>query len=199
MEQIGTILAMIFVFVCSHFFDKWKQKRDEKNKAENLPILLNKEALIREKIQNKIIKLQGYTGANRVNLFEYTNGSYTHSGISLQYSQCTYECTDDTTVGLLSTFKNVPIGEFMPILNNLNDSKKGWTIVTTKDENVAIANIQKKYRTQSSYCFRLTDVVWDGVVLLGWVHEQKCLSEEMLNEIKIIVSQISELQLKLKR
>jgi len=191
METISTIVGMVIVFVGKHFFDDWADKRKEERKLKERPIMLDKNSKIMQSISACLIRLQAYTGCSRAAIFEYSNGNYTHANISMQYIDCTYEVTDETTMPIINKFKRVSIA---PYLNQvLSIGKEGYCRVTDKDDDKEIRTMQQYWNTTTAYNFRISDIVWDGVVGLNWIGKDVTLTQEEIEHINVEVMRIRSL------
>jgi len=197
METISTIVGMVIVFVGKHFFDDWADKRKEERKLKERPIMLDKNSKIMQSISACLIRLQAYTGCSRAAIFEYSNGNYTHANISMQYIDCTYEVTDETTMPIINKFKRVSI---TPYLNQvLSIGKEGYCRVTDKDDDKEIRTMQQYWNTTTAYNFRISDIVWDGVIGLSWIGKDVFLDLEEIEHINIEVLRIRDLMNQLKK
>jgi len=197
METISTIVGMVIVFVGKHFFDDWADKRKEERKLKERPIMLDKNSKIMQSISACLIRLQAYTGCSRAAIFEYSNGNYTHANISMQYIDCTYEVTDETTMPIINKFKRVSIA---PYLNQvLSIGKEGYCRVTDKDDDKEIRTMQQYWNTTTAYNFRISDIVWDGVVGLNWIGKDVTLTQEEIEHINVEVMRIRDLMNQLKK
>lgn len=193
MKEGAGIIGMALIFIGSYFFDQWKKKREKKLEEKNRPAVLDASAKIREKIVEYITKIQAYTGCSRAALFEYSNGNYTHSNISLQFIECTYEATDESTAPIINIFKREPIAPYLKIINIINESKTSWSRITDTEPDPSINKIQRYWRTSTSYNFRITDSVWDGVVGLSWINKEAELSPEQITNVEIMIMRIYNL------
>lgn len=198
METISTIVGMVIVFVGKHFFDDWADKRKEERKLKERPIMLDKNSKIMQSISACLIRLQAYTGCSRAAIFEYSNGNYTHANISMQYIDCTYEVTDETTMPIINNFKRVSIAPYLNQVLLIGKGDGGFARVTDHDEDKEIRTMQQYWNTSTAYNFRITDVVWDGVVGLSWIGKDVVLSQDELDHINIEVLRIKDLMNQLK-
>lgn len=197
MKDFAYMVGMMGVFICTYFFDKWKLTRNKKKEDAERPARLDAAAKIREEIDDYIKKIQAYTQACRVGLYEYTNGNYSHACISMQYVEMSFEATDETTKPLILEFKKIPVSPFLKIINAINDSKTGWIKINESDDDADIKRLNKLYKTSTSYSFRITDSVWDGVVSVSWVYMPHDLSDEQIANVEIMIMRIYGLMSKL--
>lgn len=197
MNEFGTIAGIAIAFVAQYFFDKWQKKRAAKKEIIERPKILDAQANIRKEISDYILKIQAYAQCSRVALFEYSNGTYTHSNISLQFVECSYEATDETTKPITSIFKRMPIAPYLKILMDINESKTGWTRLTDHEEDKEINKINKYWSVSTIYNFKITDIVWDGVVSVCWISGEVDLDEQDIEIIKGFVFRINFLMSKL--
>lgn len=187
-----------FVGLLALFFGNQALKYIKKKRIiDQAPAKLDAEYKIRLEISEYIKKIQAYTGASRVAMFEYSNGTKTHSNTCLQFVECSYESTDEVTRPIIQDFKRMPIGPFLKILDNIANSKTKWYKVTDEDEDEDIAKLQKYYRVSTSYNFKITDVVYDGVVSASWINKKEDLTQEEISNIEIIIMRIYNLMSKL--
>lgn len=192
-KDFAYFVGMILMFFGTNFYDKWKKRREIKQK----PLLLDKYAATREEINSYLFKILSYTGCARVSIYEYSNGTYTHSNTSLQFIECTYEVTDESTKPIINQFKRVPISTYLKMITMIGESSLGWLRMTDKSDDTELNKQQKYWKATTNYNFKITKVVWDGVISLTWINEYKEMTPEQISNVEIIIMRINSLMSKL--
>jgi hypothetical protein len=194
LESIGTLGGAIIVAVITqvtppvvkYIKSKTLRARKEEEFKKNLTI--------RSKINEALIEARVLSSANRSQLLEYHNGDISLNGLPFNYTSMTYESTDVSTKNLMSDFQKVPISPFVNFLLDLDKSKDNFLKLQNHhpDENI---NYQMGYYgVKTSYVFKISNNLKDGVVVLDWVEDKKVeLTKEQIEDIKIIILKIKNL------
>lgn len=192
-EFVGIALLYAGIEAIHEFSDRRKKKREK----EEMPKIKDNNAKIRIDIYNILIEIRAYSGCNRVDIFEFSNGKYTHGGISLESINCTSEAVDNTTKGMINDFRDMPIANMLGTINLINESLDGWIRFDDHSDD-ELSNKRRRYwGIKASYNFRITETIWDGMVGLHWVGEYATLTKEEINYILVLIERVRILMSKL--
>lgn len=193
-EQIlGIAMATVALDGGKQYFD-WRKKQKEeaekpKRKSEN--------ARVKMEIYNKLIEIRKEADCNRVDLYEFSNGKTTHGEISLDFIYCTLESVDNKSAGMIDRFQGIAIATMLKTITEINESPKGW-IRFDDNSHDDLANKRRRYwGIMSSYNFKITEDIWDGMIGLHWMNEYAILTEENIQEITRLIEDIRNLMAKL--
>jgi hypothetical protein len=179
---LGPIILLVF----RHYFNKSKQTKDPiKDAAKNGEIICD--AL--ESIMHEV-------DCDRVWIEQFHNGGHFYpTGKSIQKFSMIYEIVSADATSIRQTFQNIPINLFSKSINRLLDHD---TIIITdyKDESVptyGLRYLAEENDCKSSYLFALKtiDDKMIGVLGIEYTKRKKTLSDEVYNELKVKVAQIS--------
>lgn len=171
-----------------------REKRKEKESLSQIEVTLKHNNEIQRKIKEILIQIQGYTECSRASLYSYHNGTKTHYGYSMNFISMVEEKTDGIVSPLIDSFQGVPAATFRPILDRIELSDKGHTIITKDDLNEEDRLLMDKYQNSICYHFKVGSSVWEGVVELAWVNKYLMLSDQEIEHIQDLVNNISDLQ-----
>lgn len=192
-EFVGIALLYGGIEALHEFQDRRKKKREK----QEMPKIKDGNAKVRIDIYNVLIEIRAYSGCNRVDIFEFSNGKYTHGGISLEVVNCTLEAVDNTTKGMINDFQNVPIATMLGTINLINENVDGWVRFDDCSDD-ELSNKRRRYwGIRTSYNFKITDTIWDGMVGLHWVSEYATLTKEEVNYIAVLIERVRILMAKL--
>lgn len=195
LETAGTLIGMVLLYL----FKEWQEKRKKKKDAEEMSLKLDANSKTMQTISSCLVRLQAYSGCSRVAIFEYSNGNYTHAGISMQYIDCTYEITDESTKPIIHEFKRISIAPYLNMISRISASTTGWTRIVENDDDRETRAMQQYWNIATAYSFRITAVVWDGVVGLNWIGKDVTLTQEEIEHINVEVMRIRDLMNQLKK
>lgn len=196
---VVTILGNYAISAIGKHFEKKKEQKEDKTKAENIDSNLRHNNEIQRKIKELLIQIQGYTEASRVSLYNYHNGVKTHYDYCMNYVSMVEEKTDGIVAPLIDQMQRVPAALFRPIIDKVDDSDSGHIMIRRVDLSPEDRAIFDKYQNTVCYYFKVGNSVWEGVVELAWVNKSLYLSELEINHVQDIVNRISDLQRQLVR
>jgi hypothetical protein len=190
-DNLGVLLGAI-IATLTPYITSWISKKLKKdNFLPNLDI--------RKKIKLEIEKLLIETGASRVSIVEFSNTDVSISGLPFNYANMTYEATGDNTKEIITGFQKIPISLYADMLISLESSREQCLLFTDKDPNSSISMINKIYGCKSTYKFKITNTVKDGIIRLEWNNEYSNLTSEQIESVKLYVMKIRMLKQKLRK
>lgn len=169
-----------------------------KSKDKKLGEIFLTNTEIRGEIQDIIIEIRGITRCNRVSLIEYHNGDESHNGLPFNYGSMTWEKTDSTTKDIKLVYQKVPIGSIAKSLIELHNKLDGFLIINDGYSDEETVQTMNHFGTKTSYCFRITNHVKDGVVHVSFLRDFK-MDDDTVELVKDRVFAIRELMRKMKR
>lgn len=193
-EQIlGIAMATVALDGGKQYLD-WRKKKKED--AER-PKKKNEDLKTRADIKLKMVEIRMVAECNRVDLFEFGNGKMTHGGISLEFVYCTLEDVDNKTAGMSERFQGIPAATMNKTLVEINESPKGWTRFDDRSEDETANQRRRYWGIMSSYNFKITNEVTEGMIGLHFMHEYGTISDENIQEILRLIEDIRNLMTKL--
>jgi hypothetical protein len=177
--------------------EKRRERRKEQTRLDNTDTTLRHNNEIQRSIKEILVQIQGYTECSRASLYNYHNGTKTHYGYSMNFVSIVEEKTDGIVVPLIDTFQRVPAAIFRPVLERIDESEFGHTMIRKEDLPEDDRLIMDKYQYSVCYHFKIGNSVWEGVVELAWVNKTMILSDSEVDHVQDLVNNISDLQRRL--
>lgn len=179
---LGPILVLVF----RYYFNKSKKTKDPiKDAAKNGEIICN-----------ALDSIVEHTDCDRVWIEQFHNGGHFYpTGKSIQKFSMIYEVVSTDATSIRQTFQNIPINLFSKSINKLLDDDS-IIIPDYKDDEVATYGLRylaEETGCKSSYLFALKtlDGKMIGVLGVEYTKRRKTLSDDVYDELKIKVAQIS--------
>ena len=195
LKALGVIIGGIVATVTPYTVT-WLRKRFAKA-DEAKSFIHNTEH--RVKINEVLVELRAITGANRVAIVEYHNGSTAINGLPFNYASMTYEKTDQTTREMLMNFQKIPISSISELLLDVHAAENGVVKVNEEYKYKDVIEFHRYYGVETTYNFRIGNHIKYGTVHIMWINEDVSLSQDMLDEIHYKVMFINELMLQMKK
>lgn len=199
LTSIGTVIGIVIAYLSKEWYDNYKRKKDSDKKKEHSFTINDLGAEIRQKINEFIIEIQGYTQCSRCHIIEFSNGVKTMDDVCMQYENMTYEKTNSVIRPIIREFQKMPINPFIAKVNALKNSKDGvanFSLKTTEDK--SIIDVLNFYDIKNTYHFRFNNNVWCGFMVVSFIGTYEELTTEQIEQIKIKVQHIEMLMQQLK-
>jgi hypothetical protein len=194
LESAGTLVGAIIVAVITQVTPPLvkyiKSKINKGKKGEEF----KRNLTVREKINEALVELRILSNANRVYILEYHNGDVSLSGLPFNYSSMTYENTDVSTKNMITEFQKVPISPVANFLVSLDNTLEGYSSIQENNTNSLLSQHMNYYGVATTYTFKISNHIKDGVIGLDWVNEEGVtLTENQIKDIKTVVLRIKNL------
>lgn len=199
LEIIGTVIGTATLYLTEKKFSAWQKKQEKKKELKERPAKLDRDKEVMVQIDGYLNHLRIYTQCNRALIFEYSNSTYTHSDTSLQYVDATYEKTDETTKPIINLFKRILITPYIGMIKAIGDSPSGYLRISEVTSDIETKKIHKYWGTNTSYNFKISTSVWDGVIGLSWIHNEVELTQAQILEIQVTIMHIRDLMRQLSK
>ena len=197
MDNVYTSMGMLlggFLATITPYIISWGNKKINKNKEGNSFI---QNTNIRAKINETLIEIRAYTGANKINIIEDHNGNVSTNGLPFNYSSMTYESVDYTTKEQIIDFQKIPISPISKLLIDIHNCKNDYLRIGPDFKDLEIIKLNKFYGITTNYTFKIGDHIKDGVINISWIHENIILPQEELEFVIIKVRHIQDLMSKM--
>ena len=187
------------IMVGKSFVKKWKEKLGILKQIEQAKAV--KESLIEQHtkgnnaqiaVQKSVCRILGFTEADRVGLFQYSNGDKTFNGGCLRYVTCTAEDSAIGVSAVILEFQKKGITPDIALILDRIDKADLYSIVNAKDLVGTEKVLSDSYGLVKSYHFKLGKSVWEGVLSISYLHEEYELSEEQISRIKACIKLIND-------
>ena len=193
-EHLGKIIlsggGVFSVAAIKHITTKLnlRAKRDQR-------ILANR---CRIEVDSIIVAIQAITSANRVNLWQYSNGTKDLNNICFENVTCTSEKTDGNTIPIKQDFIHQPLDLYMrKIIDRISLCDNDYLMVDIDSEYYDDAIIMEMYGNKMIYNFKIfRNNVWNGVVTLSF-DDRIELSAETTHKVLISMANIRRLHQKM--
>lgn len=186
---IGGALATVTPYIITWIKDKLNKNKQGHSFIQN--------TILRTKINETLIEIRAYVGANKANIVEYHNGVVSTNGLPFNYSSMTYESVDYTTKETMMDFQKIPISPISKLLIDIHNCNKGYLRIGNDYPDQKIVTLNKYYGNETNYIFKIGDHIKDGVVNVSWVHEDTVITDEELYFIILKVQYINDLMKKM--
>jgi hypothetical protein len=188
---VGAVLATITPFIVTYIKNKLHKNKEGKYFVQNTEI--------RSKINEILIEIRALVGANRVSIIEYHNGIVSTSGLPFNYASMTYESTDFVTKESIMSFQKIPTSPISKLLMSIHNCKNSYLRVGPdySDNNIVLFN--KFYGVETSYIFKISDHIKDGILTVNWVHEDTELDEDEIEQIVLKTKYIQQMMNKMNK
>ena len=186
--------GIILVTALNNVAKKWKlQSRLKSNKLKRDMANIAKIA-----VDDLIRSIQVITRANRVNLWQYSNGSKDLNNVCFEYVTCTSEKTDRTTSGIANQFQMQILDAYMrKIVSRISDCQEDYLLIDIDEEKYDDRIAMEEYGNSSGYHFKIfKDNVWKGIVTITFI-ERTSLSADTLHEVLVMMASIKRLHEKM--
>lgn len=190
---VSGIILKLFGNKIKNFFVKLFSSKEER-----LGEIFLTNTEIRAEIQDIIIEIRALSRCNRAAIIEYHNGEESHNGLPFNYGSMTWEKTDSTTKDIKLIYQKVPIGSIAKTLITLHNKLDGFMLINDQYEDDEMKESMNHLGTKTSYIFRITNHVKDGIVNISFLKDAT-LDEETIKLIKDRVLTIKELMKKMKK
>lgn len=194
LESAGTLIGAIVVAIITQVTPplvKYIKSKINKGKKDEE---FKRNLTIREKINQALVELRVLSNANRVYILEYHNGEKSLSGLPFNYSSMTYENTDVSTKNMITEFQKVQISPVANFLVSLDNASEGYSSIQENSLNNTLSQHMNYYGVTTTYIFKISNYLKDGVIGLDWVNgEEVLLTEEQIKEIKVVILRIKNL------
>jgi hypothetical protein len=152
----------------------------------------------KNQVEDLIENYRILTRANRVNLWQYSNGEKDLVGICYERVNCSAESVDDNTKSIKDQFKMVFLDRNMRrIINNIADSKGDFYVMDLDSDDEQDRNEMELSGLGTSFHFKIfKNNVWGGVVSFNFVRRTE-LTTQQQHDMLICMSQISSLHAKM--
>lgn len=195
LESFGIILGAI-IATLAPYVGSWIKKR--LSKQEEAKAFLHN-THYRALVNEVLVEIRTITGASRVAIEEYHNGSVAINGLPFNYASMTYERTDNITKDIMLSCQKIPISTKAIPLLDIHGNEKGYIKIDKTYKDYAVVDLNSYYGISLNYIFKITDHVKDGTVQIMWTNDTLELSEEIIHIIKLKVMYIRELISKMKK
>ena len=197
-EKYAQFIALVIFFAAKEGLAKYKTWRKTKKLEDGKNDRLDLSSSLRRQIHEHLIKIQAYLGCNRVSIYEYSNGTYTMNGISLQFINMTYEVCDDATAPVINKFQLIPISPYLNRLSEIDANTAGYVRSSINDGTVVERRLRKIWSTHTSYTFKLAERVWEGCLSISNSHSEIELTDADIEYVHVEMIHIRDLMIKLK-
>lgn len=197
MQEFYTSLGMLLggmLATLTPYIVKWVKSRVDKEK-EGKSFIQN--TSYRAKINEALIEIRAYVGANRVSIVEYHNGIVSTNGLPFNYSSVTYENVDFTTREIMMDQQKLPISPVSKLLLDIHNCTKNYIRIGSDFKDQKIVTMNKYYGIETNYIFKIGNHIKDGIVNVSWVHEDAALTDEEIEFISLKVKYIHEIMKKM--
>lgn len=197
MQEFYTSLGMLLggmLATLTPYIVKWVKSRVDKEK-EGKSFIQN--TSYRAKINEALIEIRAYVGANRVSIVEYHNGIVSTNGLPFNYSSVTYENVDFTTREIMMDQQKLPISPVSKLLLDIHNCTKNYLRIGPDFKDQKIVTMNKYYGIETNYIFKIGNHIKDGIVNVSWVHEDAALTDEEIEFISLKVKYIHEIMKKM--
>lgn len=190
---VGAIIASLTPYITSWLKNKFKKKK----------ITFNDSINYREKINLILAEIRTYVDSDRASIIEYHNGEKSLSGVPFKYSSMTFENTNNSTKEIILSFQKIPISPIISMLKELVISPDGYIGINLEKEHLKdveheVYRIHALYGVTTSYTFKLSSNIENGVLVIDWTNNSVELDPEEIEFIKIKILEIQNLYNKLK-
>ena len=151
----------------------------------------------RAKINEALIEIRAYVGANRVSITEYHNGVVSTNGLPFNYSSVTYENVDYTTKEIMMDQQKLPISPVSKLLLDIHNCTNSFLRVGPDFKDHKIVSINKYYGVETNYIFKIGNHIKDGIINVSWIHEDTTLTDDETEFISLKVKYIHEMMKKM--
>ena len=186
---IGGALATVTPYIMAWIKKKLDREKEGKSFIQNTSY--------RAKINEALIEIRAYVGANRVSIVEYHNGIVSTNGLPFNYSSVTYENVDFTTREIMMDQQKLPISPVSKLLSDIHNCTKNYLRIGSDVKEQKIVTMNKYYGIETNYIFKIGNHIKDGIVNVSWVHEDAALTDEEIEFISLKVKYIHEIMKKM--
>lgn len=203
-KSFGTLfitVAVSGVWAGKKFMAKWRsksnaQKKIDEAEAEKQRVLADHTRSNNAQIavQRIVSRILGATDSDRVGIFQYSNGEKTLTGDCFRYVTCTSEDTAPGISSIMPEFTRKFINPDIAFVVDKIDKSNDFLIIKSKELKGTEKVLQDSYGTACSYNFKLGKSVWEGVLSIVWMNEERMLSEDQLGTVRAYIKLINDLK-----
>jgi hypothetical protein len=186
LEDAAKIVAFVFVLVIRDLYKAW---RDHKTRKNNPDKLLNSIDL-GVKINKCLSEIRVLTGANRIHILGYHNGTVGYNGVSYQYMSMLYEDVDDNTAPMINAYQSIPCGRYAELMAKIH---REGSVYIPEDEDSSIGRLHRSYGICSAYKYRIGNSIANGSLTVSYHNKEHILTEEEKESIEIGLAKIEDL------
>ena len=193
LEFVKQLILVFATFYGAEAFKNWLQTRKEKkNKAST-----DYSSDYSKKIKLKPIleEINYELAANRVQLWEFSNGEKTLSGHHLKKLSLFMESNSEGERDIASQFQLVPVKQFERLLDRLYESEHDYIVTNELQEYDELSNLYAQYNMVTILSIKLKNEigVWIGILSICFT-DTKVLNDGEIAFSKLQASRLSTIK-----
>lgn len=196
LELIGTVLVAFITAVIGPIALTWaKSKFERKKKKTPMGEAIETSQLINEQIGD----LMGEIDCDRIWIAQFHNGGHFYpTGKSIQKFSIFYEKCKPSIPAIQTTFQNIPVSLFTPIMSKIYKDKELEILNTEIEENVfGISSLTSQFKSKSLCIVGLYSLNNNliGVMGVDFINERNLLTEDWIpirQKVGVIGTLLSE-------
>ena len=177
LTNLGIIAASIILVLGNRFVKfietKLAKVKDSKKMEKSIDIGL--------KINRCLDEIRIKTGADRVHIFGYHNGTIGFNGVSFKYLSMIAESVGDEIAPIIKDNQSVPCGTYWELINRIQQNA---VVRILEKEDSVIGRLHRSFGVQDCYKFRIGDNISNGSLSITYHHEVKDLTQEEISTIQ---------------